>query len=1350
MGFLKTIKISGIRSIGPGEEHEVEIKFQRPFTLISGQNGAGKTTIIECLKYATSGSFPPGTTKAKGWLHYPRGHINSAPAVTGKKRKAVNITKVPALVYLELEIPSEDGNSQLVQINRKLEGTLKDGDFTTKSLEGTITFKDKKTGKTISSKSQKVEELNKQVRGLLGVNKPVLEFAVFCHQDETLWPFEEAKFLKAKFDEIFQSAEYVKSLEQIKKTYKEASAEIVIMKERQRSETYRVEHFRKEKEKEKKLTAEVAEARKEIQTLTEQLDKVEEEEDQCSTVLRDQRNKMEAVKTLKARCLEIKEDVSRFSEMEGVPKIVTDHNGSVAEIEESITNSEKGDDRQILENQISDKQDEKKSLEEKVKSLQTRLDNEVMTIQQFVSDEKKLADIFEREHNRFPNVETSGPLNEDESQKDFIDGVSEVWDHQKDQIEITEKKRDQEVGTIDEKLQENSVEKTKLETTVSLKRKQMTSERRKIEEIEEQLRSSSQIADRHSRFVRKRDALEKDYSAVEWEKEFEQIDDSLTQHSDEKDILTQRKEKLEEEEERSQITEDLEREKKSKQADVSRMENEVRKSRDVLEDIFSQIEGFTDVDAVSKDDLEAWSMKYSKDFSRNEDALKRQVQALFQKQSEEKQLKKDLVKIQTRLVTNREKIESEILGELQDEKSKLNELTSEETELFEKVQAMEEGKKLFKQFLSSVQKKKCCPVCTSDLSGSKLDQTIEFCKSNMSFKNGPTMKSDLEDLRTEITKKKDHIVVLEEIEKDEGEEAKVTAQQKTLKSQILRINEDKIKLEKKKKTLETIKNKLQLTAFDQFEIFTSASQQLEPSKARLTIIDREISQMGESKSVIEVRNELKSVKDEIKQLQLTENELRQSQTQLSTKQRTLNEQLNKTREEISKLEKSMGSGSEEMIAQKGQLEEEVARIQSEIESTNDHLKDLQKEHSLLNAESQRLRKSFDQEIAKAKRTCEKIASCVTALKNSYKQHRERYQEYSKTRAEKEQTDLTKEIKSNQDELDELIEVIEELQSRRGEFEVRKSKLQMAKTLLLKKKEHEEHSSKYKQAKQDFLDFNEAMGVDGIIGHLGPKLEEIRTRREDIVDRRANLEGEKTAKLEAIAEARSLKDVGFEDREREFFRSTIRVRIEESFARDLDKFSKALGTAIIEVHQKQMTKLNGIITQLWKTSYQGTDIDTISISAKDTRVGASTRSNMDYCVNMHRPDGAVLSMRGRASAGQRMLASLVIRLALMETFSSSGILTLDEPTTNLDKDAIRKFAETIVSLAKTARGYNMKTQFVIITHDKEFTEILQDLATVEAAYRLEKSPDGYTVAEPMGAHTDMDFDVFDNDEVYDRH
>ena len=47
-------------------------------------------------------------------------------------------------------------------------------------------------------------------------------------------------------------------------------------------------------------------------------------------------------------------------------------------------------------------------------------------------------------------------------------------------------------------------------------------------------------------------------------------------------------------------------------------------------------------------------------------------------------------------------------------------------------------------------------------------------------------------------------------------------------------------------------------------------------------------------------------------------------------------------------------------------------------------------------------------------------------------------------------------------------------------------------------------------------------------------------------------------------------------------------------------------------------------------------------------------------------GAELEMRGRCSAGQKVLACLIIRLALAETFClNCGILALDEPTTNLD-------------------------------------------------------------------------------------
>ena len=62
----------------------------------------------------------------------------------------------------------------------------------------------------------------------------------------------------------------------------------------------------------------------------------------------------------------------------------------------------------------------------------------------------------------------------------------------------------------------------------------------------------------------------------------------------------------------------------------------------------------------------------------------------------------------------------------------------------------------------------------------------------------------------------------------------------------------------------------------------------------------------------------------------------------------------------------------------------------------------------------------------------------------------------------------------------------------------------------------------------------------------------------------------------------------------------------------------------------------------------------------------------------------LDMRGRCSAGQKVLTSLIIRLALAETFClNCGILALDEPTTNLDRENSESLAE---SLAKYVNNH----------------------------------------------------------------
>lgn len=69
-------------------------------------------------------------------------------------------------------------------------------------------------------------EIEKQIPQLLGISKAVLENIVFCHQDESLWPFSDSSNLKAIFDEMFETRRYTKIIDSFWEQYKEYTKEI--------------------------------------------------------------------------------------------------------------------------------------------------------------------------------------------------------------------------------------------------------------------------------------------------------------------------------------------------------------------------------------------------------------------------------------------------------------------------------------------------------------------------------------------------------------------------------------------------------------------------------------------------------------------------------------------------------------------------------------------------------------------------------------------------------------------------------------------------------------------------------------------------------------------------------------------------------------------------------------------------------------------------------------------------------------------------------------------------------------------------------------------------------------------
>ncbi|GFR80127.1 DNA repair protein RAD50, partial [Elysia marginata] len=193
-----------------------------------------------------------------------------------------------------------------------------------------------------------------------------------------------------------------------------------------------------------------------------------------------------------------------------------------------------------------------------------------------------------------------------------------------------------------------------------------------------------------------------------------------------------------------------------------------------------------------------------------------------------------------------------------------------------------------------------------------------------------------------------------------------------------------------------------------------------------------------------------------------------------------------------------------------------------------------------------------------------------------------------------------------------------------------------------------------------------------------------------------------------ATQKELDSAMYKDANHKYSSKIIENKTTEIVNGDLQKYYGAMDKAIMMYHKSKMEEINIIIRELWKNTYMGNDIETIEIQSEaEDAAAASTiksRRTYNYRVVMIK-NGIPIDMRGRCSAGQKVLASLIIRLALAETFCvNCGVLALDEPTTNLDRSNIESLAFALVRIIRE-RSTQRHFQLVVITHDEDFVELL---------------------------------------------
>ncbi|KAI3402893.2 RAD50 [Candida oxycetoniae] len=1308
MSSIYKLSIKGIRAFEP--ESDETIQFGSPLTLICGQNGCGKTTIIECLKYATTGNLPPNS-KGGAFVHDPS--LSSRIVVTGQVKLAFRnangksmLTTRTVQASLKKGKSMARGGAAAAAVAAAAGGgsgsSSGGGGITFKSLEGQLAYIEKGQKTSISSKNA---ELDSQIPIFLGASPAILDNVIFCHQDESLWPLSEASVLKKKFDDIFEASKFTKVLDNLKTIKKDMSVDIKLIEQS-------VNHLKIDKDRAQKVKDKSVSMNKLVDEYTEIISdlniKIEQKEKEAENLFATNQEFQKTLSDYENLVLKRSSFEENIERLESTITMLPDTDEELFHKQENFAsiNAEKSALVEKLQNVI-EKLDS--SLKEKTNNYNEliRLDGSLKAKKsEYETNLTKINNIMKK-HGDLVGLPSSQKAS---SISEFGKTIEkQLISTKEEQKEVTTKNKERE-SLQQEKVQNVNNSILKSEQTLEYLDSELKNHQQSLSTLKKKLDAGSS---NETELVAKKDDLLVITQSLTAKRNLNEVRDLDTKiicaneeisklefESDEiakKLVISNKQSEI-----RSKLTY-LEKSVESKNAEVSKILKKINT------DYKDQVGCDVDIDFAETKFIEKFS-----ELSSNYEEQQRKVYSLESELESAKRSKQSAIGVRDDNNAKINHLKTDILqvipeDSINDYETIVQDLEEDYRNVMEDVNTSEVTKSYGTSALEVAEKNNCCLLCKRAFSKSELEDFLKNLRMGFDEKKIEEVKKTANEIEREF--KETRQIGLKVIAYRECLSLQSTydCDVDALDSKIKELNESIIAETKK---LETMKASVDMAATLRKPLSDATRLNLEAQDLELQVDDLndDLGGFNVIASTSELQKQQQNVNNKIRQIRQELNNFTEEKYQVQKDIQKLENRFKDTKLVISNLERS--------LADVQNTKRSIKEIQSSVEATEEkstiakeELKNLQVKKDLESSSLRQMQEDInkkEEELRKRVQQVSDLSSSFHFLNNAITDFEQnvlaKVEENSvQMRNVLEECDfIKKDITKNSNEIKILEKEVMDASRiehnimanidyrtqvhRLDECDFQLNSLDIE-NAQLKKQEYQEQSRRLREELSELT-----------AQHAG-KIGEVKQIKDQVENVKRELESE------------------YKDVNELYHAEWIKLQTNLLVSNDIQNYSKALDNAIMKYHGIKMEDINRILNELWSQTYKGSDISTIAIKS-DVNLQAKGNRSYNYRVVMIK-DSSELDMRGRCSAGQKVLASILIRLALAECFGANcGMIALDEPTTNLDNENAEALASALNRIIEY-RKQQSNFQLIVITHDEKFLTHIQGDRFTDHFYKIQR-------------------------------